>query len=252
MSRRGQALSDDCATAGLEGDFSANVLLPVWEKFLAIVPLSSVNSLTRVPLGVYREDPQLWGLCEASLRETAAVGLAEGIALPPDAVDKVIVQFRSMPPHGMTSMCNDLLRGNRLELPWFAGKVVELGRRHGIPTPVCKPALRRLETAHERQAELSLRWAPLHQTTRAGKGRASRGFAGCGNCRSGFAGGANGSVWSITIRTSLPARRRCTGWAGMSPLRLRVILLALVERVEMHDHRRDLRARRRTPRSAIT
>jgi 2-dehydropantoate 2-reductase len=29
------------------------------------------------------------------------------------------------------------LAGNRLELPWFAGKVVELGRRHGIPTPVC-------------------------------------------------------------------------------------------------------------------
>jgi len=28
------------------------------------------------------------------------------------------------------------LRGNRLELPWFAGKVVELGRRHGIATPV--------------------------------------------------------------------------------------------------------------------
>lgn len=86
---------------------------------------------------MFRLDPELWGLCEASLRETAAVGLAEGIALPPDAVDKVIVQFRSMPPHGMTSMCNDLLRGNRLELPWFAGKVVELGRRHGIPTPVC-------------------------------------------------------------------------------------------------------------------
>ena len=36
----------------------------------------------------------------------------------------------------MTSMGNDLLFGNRLELPWFAGKVVELGRLHGIPTPV--------------------------------------------------------------------------------------------------------------------
>ena len=35
----------------------------------------------------------------------------------------------------MTSMGNDLLRGNRLELPWFAGKVAELGRKHGIPTP---------------------------------------------------------------------------------------------------------------------
>jgi len=41
-----------------------------------------------------------------------------------------------MPPYHMTSMCNDLLRGNRIELPWFAGKVVERGRRHGIATPV--------------------------------------------------------------------------------------------------------------------
>jgi 2-dehydropantoate 2-reductase len=32
-------------------------------------------------------------------------------------------------------MGNDLLRGNRLELPWFASKVVELGRRHSIVTP---------------------------------------------------------------------------------------------------------------------
>ena len=53
----------------------------------------------------------------------------------------------------MTSMGNDLLRGNRLELPWFAGKVVELGRKHGIPTPVngfvyaALEALRRTERA---------------------------------------------------------------------------------------------------------
>jgi 2-dehydropantoate 2-reductase len=44
--------------------------------------------------------------------------------------------MRSMPPQHTTSMGNDLLRGKRIELPWFAGKVVELGRRHGIPTPV--------------------------------------------------------------------------------------------------------------------
>src|SRR5580704_2726480 len=137
LSQRGRALSDACAAAGFDGEFEPDVLVPIWEKFLGIVPLSSVNSLTRVPLGIYREDPELWGLCEASLKETVAVGLAEGIALPPDSIDKVIGQLRSMPPHHMTSMCNDLLRGNRIELPWFAGKVVELGRKHGIPTPTC-------------------------------------------------------------------------------------------------------------------
>ena len=121
----------------LEGAFGPDVLVPIWEKFLGIVPLSSVNSLTRVPLGIYREDPELWALCEASLKETVAVGIAEGVALPAYAVDKVIAQLRSMPPHHMTSMCNDLLRGNRIELQWFAGKVVELGRKHAIPTPTC-------------------------------------------------------------------------------------------------------------------
>ena len=75
-------------------------------------------------------------LYEAALRETVAVGLAEGVRLPPDSVEKGMAMMRSMPPYHMTSMGNDLLRGSRLELPWFAGKVVELGRRHGIPTPV--------------------------------------------------------------------------------------------------------------------
>ena len=34
------------------------------------------------------------------------------------------------------SMQGDLARGNRLELPWLSGAVVELGRRAGIPTPL--------------------------------------------------------------------------------------------------------------------
>ena len=32
-------------------------------------------------------------------------------------------------------MLHDLERGNRLELDWLAGKVVELGRVLGVPTP---------------------------------------------------------------------------------------------------------------------
>jgi len=137
MSQRGRALADLCAEAGFDGEFYPNVMVPIWEKFLSIVPLSSVNSLTRAALGVYREDPELWALCEGTLRETIAVGRAEGVPLSDDAFDKVVGQLRSMPPYHMTSMCNDLLRGNRIELPWFAGKVVELGRKHGIPTPTC-------------------------------------------------------------------------------------------------------------------
>jgi 2-dehydropantoate 2-reductase len=101
-----------------------------------LVPLSGLNALTRLPLGKWRDDPDLLALCEAVLRETVSVGLAEGVRLPPDIIDRTLAQMRSMPSHHTTSMGNGLIRGNRLELPWFAGKVVELGRRHGIKTPV--------------------------------------------------------------------------------------------------------------------
>jgi 2-dehydropantoate 2-reductase len=132
----GRDRRDLCAAAGLEGVLSPDIRVPLWEKFVVVVPLSGLNALTRVPLGKYRDDPDLFALLEASLRETVAVGLAEGIRLAPDTPDKSISMIRAMPPYHMTSMGNDLLCGNRLELPWFAGKVVALGRVHGIPTPV--------------------------------------------------------------------------------------------------------------------
>jgi 2-dehydropantoate 2-reductase len=136
ISPRGERLRDLCEAAGLETTLSPDIKAPLWEKYIALVPLSGVNALTRAPLGTYRADPDLWALVEASLRETVAVGRAEGVNLPPDAAEQALAGIRAMPDHHMTSMCNDLLRGNRLELPWFAGKVVELGRRHAIPTPV--------------------------------------------------------------------------------------------------------------------
>ena len=136
FSERGRRLRDLCEAAGFEGVLSPDIMVPVWEKFILLVPLSGLNALTRLPLGKWRDDPDLLALYVEALRETVSVGVAEGVRLPSDIVDRTLAQMRSMPPHHTTSMGNDLIRGNRLELPWFAGKVVELGRRHGIKTPV--------------------------------------------------------------------------------------------------------------------
>ena len=42
----------------------------------------------------------------------------------------------TLPPQMTASMQGDLARGNRLELPWLSGAVVELGKRAGVPTPL--------------------------------------------------------------------------------------------------------------------
>ena len=135
ISERGERLRDLCKTAGVDGTLSPDIMGPIWEKFVMLVPVGGLNALTRLPIGKWRDDPELYALYDATLHETIAVGRAEGVRLPAEAADKAIAALRSMPSYLMASMGHDIIRGNRLELPWFSGKVVELGRRHAIPTP---------------------------------------------------------------------------------------------------------------------
>ena len=80
LSERGRRLRDLCEAAGFEGVLSPDIMVPVWEKFILLVPLSGLNALTRLPLGKWRDDPDLLALYEAALRETVSLGLAEGCA----------------------------------------------------------------------------------------------------------------------------------------------------------------------------
>jgi 2-dehydropantoate 2-reductase len=87
ISERGRHLRDLCAAAGFEGVLSPDIMVPVWEKFLLMVPLAGLNTLTRLPLGKWREHPELVELYDAVLRETVAVGRAEGVRLSPDSIE---------------------------------------------------------------------------------------------------------------------------------------------------------------------
>ena len=134
-SPRGEALRDLAKAAGIATLLSPNIAVQVWEKFILLTAMSGCTAVTRLPVGKLRDDPDIFALFEGVMRETAAVGRAEGVPLADDVVEKRAAMIKSQPPGVMASMGVDLIRGNRLELPWLAGKVVELGRKHGIPTP---------------------------------------------------------------------------------------------------------------------
>ena len=70
------------------------------------------------------------------MREVVAVGRALGVALPEDFADNRLAFADGLPAQMTSSMHNDLERGNRLEVPWLSGAVVELGRKAGVATPV--------------------------------------------------------------------------------------------------------------------
>lgn len=134
-SARGQALAAACACAGIDGVLSEAILTELWMKFVLLASNASMMALARLPIGHLRDDPDIAPYFVAAYEEVVAVGRAAGIALPADAVDRTLNFNRNAPAHLMASMGADLLRGNRIELPWLSGKVIELGRRHRVPTP---------------------------------------------------------------------------------------------------------------------
>ena len=134
-SARGEAFAALCGRAGIDGVLSTAILTELWMKFILLASNAGVMALTRLPVGKLRDDPDISPWFTTAYEEVASVGRALGVVLPADAVEKTLNFNHNAPPQLMASMAVDLLRGNRIELPWLSGKVVELGRKHGVPTP---------------------------------------------------------------------------------------------------------------------
>ena len=134
-SARGEAFLALCEKAGFDVTLSDQILTDLWMKFILLACNASITAATRQPLGKLRDDPDLRPLMISAFRETIEVGRARGVRLPADALEKILDFVGHAPPAMKASMALDLERGNRLELPWLGGKVVELGRQLGVATP---------------------------------------------------------------------------------------------------------------------
>jgi 2-dehydropantoate 2-reductase len=133
--KRGEDFLALCLKAGFDATLSEQILTELWMKFILLASNAGIMALTRQPIGKLREDPDLRPIFMAAWREAIDVGRARGVALPADALEKILDFTSHAPPAMKASMALDLERGSRLELPWLGGKVVELGRQLGVPTP---------------------------------------------------------------------------------------------------------------------
>jgi len=121
--------------AGIEIVLSDQMKTELWKKFVLLSGTSSITASTRQPLGPIRNDADMRALFFTLMGEAMAVGKAAGVVFPPDYPQELEQAVEAFAPTMKASMAHDLERGNRLELDWLAGTVVELGRKHGVPTP---------------------------------------------------------------------------------------------------------------------
>jgi 2-dehydropantoate 2-reductase len=107
----------------------------IWEKYVFLVGLSGSTTSIRLPLGSIRKHPRTRQFLLELMRETVAVGHAQGVALPEDYAEQRLAFADGLPADMTSSMHHDLERGQPLELRWLSGGVVEMGAALGVPTP---------------------------------------------------------------------------------------------------------------------
>jgi 2-dehydropantoate 2-reductase len=134
-SPRAEALLAAARSGGINAEISDDIRRAVWEKFAFLVALSGSTTSIRLPLGPIRSHPRTRQFLLELIRETVAVGRAQGVALPEDYAEQRLAFADGLPADMTSSMHHDLERGQPLELRWLSGGVAEMGAALGVPTP---------------------------------------------------------------------------------------------------------------------
>ena len=134
-SARAEFLQQALLRAGVQAELSHDVRRAIWEKYVFLASLSAATATMRRPVGAIRENAQARAFLLDLMREVVAVGRAHGVSLADDFAEDRLAFADGLPADMTSSMHHDLERGNRLEVTWLSGGVVQLGEAVGVPTP---------------------------------------------------------------------------------------------------------------------
>ncbi|HEX8007579.1 MAG TPA: 2-dehydropantoate 2-reductase, partial [Trebonia sp.] len=140
LSPRVRQFRDACTGSGIDAEISDRIEQTIWEKFVFLTGLSGTTSLARSAIGPIRDHPRSRAFLHDVMEEVVQVARAQGVPLPADYADERLAFTDQLPVSTTSSMFRDLERGNRLEVAWLSGDVVERGARLGIAAP-CNRAI---------------------------------------------------------------------------------------------------------------
>jgi 2-dehydropantoate 2-reductase len=131
--RKVQALFDK---AGIVYETPADMLHVLWWKYMINVGINQASAVLRAPYGVFQTSKDARELMAAAMREVVALAEKLHIALSEQDMADFDPFLMRLSPQGKTSMLQDVEAGRKTEVEMLAGKVIDMGRRMGVSTPV--------------------------------------------------------------------------------------------------------------------
>ena len=134
-SKRLEHIQAAFAKTSIKTTISNNIETEIWKKFIGLVALSGVTTISRLPIRTLLANSHSASLIENLMRETLLLPKAMGIKLSEAVIDDHKKFFESVSPQMTSSMFQDLNNGRRLELEWLSGGEVRMSKKLGLSAP---------------------------------------------------------------------------------------------------------------------
>jgi 2-dehydropantoate 2-reductase len=129
----GEQIAETFNKSDIKTMISKNIQTEIWKKMMFNCVINPLTALFQVRNCEICNDT-LEKVREKILDECIKVGKAENIIFPAkikDELGKKIPQYTNF-----SSMYQDIIKNKKTEIEFLNGKIVELGEKHNIPTPV--------------------------------------------------------------------------------------------------------------------
>lgn len=121
----------------------------LWWKFMINVGINQASAILHAPYGIFQASKHAQAIMESAMREVITLARAANVNLVDEDIDNWYSFLQTLHPEGRTSMLQDIEAGRKTEVDIFAGKMVELGKTYGIPTPVNQTLLHAIKVIEE-------------------------------------------------------------------------------------------------------
>ncbi|KOA20005.1 2-dehydropantoate 2-reductase [Clostridium homopropionicum DSM 5847] len=107
-----------------------------WWKFLINVGINQTSAVLLGPYGLFQQNEEARSFMISAMKEVIELSKVMNINLEESGIDDFIVILNKLAPEKKTSMLQDVEAKRKTEVEMLAGKVIELGKRFGVPTPI--------------------------------------------------------------------------------------------------------------------
>ena len=130
------AIAEMFNTVGIQTRVTPNICGEMWAKAIVNAGINPITAITGLPNGFLLKVPSLTALLERTCSEAIQVAIAAKIRLPPCNIIEKTKDVARRTEQNRSSMLQDIETGRRTEICSINGYISEMGKRHGVDTPV--------------------------------------------------------------------------------------------------------------------